>query len=112
MMRNLIELTFTLASWWMVERQTQGNDSSNFQNYECDVLQCLPHQLQERFSFLRWNKVFPKCCVTFLQIYRVSRQTCRHKKKTFIIYTNIEMLHKIIFFLESYIYTINNKIIN
>lgn len=73
--------TFTVSSWWMVKGQAQRDDGGNFQDDEGDVLQSLPHQLQERLGLLRGNEVLAECIVTVLQIKGVPGQTCKQEHK-------------------------------
>lgn len=65
----------------MVKGQAQRDDGGNFQDDEGDVLQSLPHQLQERLGLLGGNEVLAERIVTVLQIKGVSRQTCRQEHK-------------------------------
>lgn len=71
--------TFTVTSWWVVEGQAQWDDGSDLQDDKCNVLQSFPHQLQEGLGLLWGDEVFPKRRVTFLQIDRVTRETCTHR---------------------------------
>lgn len=73
--------TFTVASRWMIEGQAQRDDGGNLQDNKRNVLQSFPHQLQEGLGFLRGDKVFPKRRVTFLQIDRITGETCTTKHK-------------------------------
>lgn len=73
--------TFTVSPWWMVKRQAQWDDGSDFQDDEGDVLQSFPHQLQERLGLLGGNEVPAKCIVTVLQVKGVPRQTCTHGQR-------------------------------
>lgn len=63
----------------MVEREAQRDDGSDFQDDKRDILQSLPHQLQKCLGLLRGNEVLSKRCVAFLEIDRVTRQTCEHE---------------------------------
>lgn len=69
----------------MVKGQAQRDDGGNFQDYKGDVLQSLPHQLQERLGLLGGNEVPAECIVTVLQIKGVTRQTCRQERKNLIV---------------------------
>lgn len=48
-------LTCSVAPWWMVEGQAEGDDGGDLQDDEGDVLQRLPDQLQERLGLLGGN---------------------------------------------------------
>lgn len=81
--------TFAVSPWWMVKGQAQRDDGSNFQDYKGDVLQSLPHQLQECLGLLGGNEVLAEHCVTVLQIKGVTRQTCRHEHEN-LTFTSIK----------------------
>jgi len=74
----------------MVEGQAQRDDGGDFQNNERDVLQRLPHQLQERLGLLGGDEVLSKRHVTFLQIHRVTGQTCRRERHTLTNHVDVE----------------------
>lgn len=65
----------------MVKGEAQGNDGSDFKDNESDILQSLPHQLQEGLGLLGGDEVLPVRFMTVLQIKGVSRKTCRHQNK-------------------------------
>lgn len=77
--------TFAVSPWWMVKGQAQRDDGSNFQDYEGDVLQSLPHQLQECLGLLGGNEVLAEHRVTVLQIKGVAGQTCRQEHLIFTL---------------------------
>lgn len=67
----------------MVEGQAQRDDGGDFQDDERDVLQSLPHQLQEGLGLLGGDEVLAVRGVAFLQIHGVTGQTCgRQSKRT------------------------------
>lgn len=59
----------------MVKGEAQGNDGSNFKDYESDILQSLPHQLKEGLGLLGGNEVLSERFMTILQIKWVTRKT-------------------------------------
>lgn len=71
-------LTFTVPPWGVVEGEAQGNDGSDFQDYERDILQGLPHQLQEGLGLLGGDEVLSECFMTILQIKWVTRKSYTH----------------------------------
>lgn len=83
MLRSLncccFSLTITVISLWVVEGQAQRNDGSYLQDDERDVLQCLPHQLQEGLGFFRRDEVPPEGRVALFQVRRVSREPWRSR---------------------------------
>lgn len=79
----------------MVEGQTQRDDGSDFQDDERDVLQSLPHQLQERLRLLWGDEILTERRMTFLQIDGVTGQTCGHKDGDFNNQKTRQKLHQI-----------------
>lgn len=60
----------------MVKGEAQGDDGSDLKDDESDVLQSLPHQLQEGLGLLGRDEVLSECFMTVLQIKGVPRKTC------------------------------------
>lgn len=56
----------------MIEGQAERDDRRYLQDDERDVLQSLPHQLQESLGLLRRDQVLSEGGVALLQIRRVS----------------------------------------
>lgn len=59
-------LTLTVAPWWVVEGQAQGDDGSDLKDDEGDILQSLPHQLQKSLSLLGRDEVLSESCAALL----------------------------------------------
>jgi len=69
--------TFSLLSGGLVEGQPQGDDGGDLQDDEGDVLQGLPHQLQEGLGLLGGDEVLAEHRRALLQVGYVVRETLR-----------------------------------
>ena len=59
----------------VVEGEAQGDEGSDLQDYEGDVLQSLPYQLQEGFWLFWRYEVFTKCFFSLVQVSLDTSQT-------------------------------------
>lgn len=77
-------LTFTVSTWWVVKGEAQRYDGSDLEDDKSDILQSLPHQLQEGLGLLGGDEVLSECFMTVLQIKGIPRKTYRHRHKIHI----------------------------
>ena len=59
----------------MIERETEGNNSTEYQNDQGDILQCFEHQTKECFRWFRWNFVAAESSHTCGEISFIAGQT-------------------------------------
>lgn len=83
--RDLLTALLTLSaalSGRMVEGETQGDQGSNLQDDEGDILQGLPNQLQEGFWLLWRYQVFPKYFSSLVQVGLDTSKTWERTKNS------------------------------
>lgn len=73
-------LTFTFHSRRLVEREAKWNDGGSLQDDEGDILQSLPHKLQESLGLLWGNKILAISLVSTLQVCWIPTETWRMRE--------------------------------